>query len=359
MDILVIGGTSFLGKVIVELLLETGHQVTIFTRGNKRPEFWDRVEHITGDRTDRDSFRQKLSRRTFDIVIDNIAYNAEDVQTTLKTLGGSVGRYMLTSTGAVYLSGTLTMPISEDDVNHQIDNLPGIIAGYTEQEISKLPDMHAGYTELVPDGMRRYVIGKIRAERTLIEQDAVPYTIIRLPVVVGPEDPSLRAYFYFQRLRDGGPLILTNGGVQSIHLAYSRDAAHGYLLALTSKRTINQVYNLAQRETVRLVDWLLLAAHLLEVKPTFVSIPADVLRTSGFNYPEPLTFVATFFMNTHKAEIDLGYKTTPQAAWTKNTVHWYRDFYSGPDSMGYKNRQKEIKFAQMYQQAVSALSDNK
>jgi len=126
---------------------------------------------------------------------------------------------------------------------------------------------------------------------------------------------------------------------------------------LTSERAINQVYNLAQRETVRLIDWLRLAAHFLKVRPKFVSIPAEVLRSSGFIYPEPLTFVTTFFVNTHKAETDLGYKTTPQVTWMKNTVHWYRDFYNGPNSMGYENRQKEIEFAQMYQQAISALSD--
>jgi len=242
MRILVIGGTSFSGKVIVELLLQAGHQVTIFTRGNKRPEFWDRVEHIAGDRTDRNSFRQKVSRRTFDAVIDNIAYNAEDVQTALEVLRDSMGRYILTSSTVVYLSGTLTMPISEDDVKHQIDKLPDIVAGYagyTEQEISKLPEMHFGYTEAGPNGMAGYILGKIRAERTLIEQDTVPYTIIRPTILVGPEDPSLRAYFYFQRLMDGGPLILRNGGIQSIQLAYSRDVAHGYLLALNSERAIN------------------------------------------------------------------------------------------------------------------------
>jgi len=231
MDILVIGGTSFFGKVIVELLLEAGHRVAIFNRGNKRPEFWDRIEHIAGDRTNRGSFRQKLLRKTFDAVIDNIAYNAEGVQTALQVLRDNMGRYILTSSTVVYLSGTLSMPLSEDDIDHQIDNLPGIVAGYTEQEISRLPEMHAGYTDTAPDGMKRYVLGKIRAERALIEQDAVPYTIIRPAVVVGPEDPSLRAYFYFQRLMDGGPLILTNGGVQSVHLAYSRDVAKGYLLA--------------------------------------------------------------------------------------------------------------------------------
>jgi len=360
MRILVIGGTSFFGKVIVELLLQAGHQVTIFTRGNKRPEFWDRVEHILGDRTDRNSFRQKVSRRTFDVVIDNIAYNAEDVQTALEVLHDNMGRYILTSSTVVYLSGTLSMPISEDDVNHQIDKLPDIVAGYyTEQEISKLPEMHSGYTKAGPNGMAGYVLGKIHAERTLIEQDAVPYTIIRPATVAGPEDPSLRAYFYFQRLMDGGPLILRNGGIQSIQLAYSRDVAHGYLLALNSERAINQVYHLAQQETVRLIDWLHLAAHFLEVKPKFVNIPAEVLRNNRFFYPEPLTLVTTFFVNTHKAEVDLGYKTTPQATWTKNTVHWYRDFYRGPNSMGYENRQREIEFAQMYQQATSALSNNK
>jgi nucleoside-diphosphate-sugar epimerase len=219
--------------------------------------------------------------------------------------------------------------------------------------------MHSGYTEAGSNAMARYVLGKIRAERTLIEQDRVPYTIFRLPAVVGPEDPSLRAYFYFQRLMDGGPLILMNGSIQSIHLAYSRDLAHGYLSALTSEHAINQVYNLAQRESVRLVDWLHLAACLLEVKPTFVNIPAEVLHNSGFFYPEPLAFIATFFMNIHKAEIDLGYKTTPQAKWMENTVHWYRDFYRGPNSAGYENRQKEIEFAQMYQQAIKKLEREK
>ena len=359
MNILVIGGTTFFGKTIVELLLEAGYRVTILTRGNKRPAFWKRVEHIAVDRKDRGSFRHKLSKRTFDGVIDNIAYNAEDVQTTLEALRGNIGRYVLTSSGAVYLSGTLTMPVSEDDVNHQIDDLPAVTAGLTEQEISRLPEMHSGYTEAGPKGIVRYVLGKIGAERALIEQDGVPYTIIRPAAVLGPEDPSLRAYFYFQLLMDSGPLILRNGGIQSVHLAYSRDIAKGYLLALTAESGINQVYNLAQRETVRTVDWLHLVANFLGVKPTFVNIAAETLRSSGFIYPEPLAFVATFFMNTHKAETDLGYKTTPQAAWTEETMCWYRDFYKGPNSMGYESRHKEIEFAQMYQKAISSLSVKK
>ncbi len=46
MKILMIGGTSFFGKEIVELALDAGHEVTIFSRGNARPDFWDRELHL-------------------------------------------------------------------------------------------------------------------------------------------------------------------------------------------------------------------------------------------------------------------------------------------------------------------------
>ena len=52
MKVLVIGGTLYFGKVIVRKLLERGDEVTIFSRGNTRPDFWDDVDHIQGERDD-------------------------------------------------------------------------------------------------------------------------------------------------------------------------------------------------------------------------------------------------------------------------------------------------------------------
>jgi hypothetical protein len=56
MNILIIGGTTFFGQDIVELALAAGHSVTLFSRGNQQPEFWDRITHIAGDRNDQADF---------------------------------------------------------------------------------------------------------------------------------------------------------------------------------------------------------------------------------------------------------------------------------------------------------------
>jgi len=333
--VLVIGGTTFFGKLIVEELLKEGYQVWVFSRGNRRPAFFDQgVEHIRGDRTDRKGFQRKLGGRSFDVVIDNIAFTPEDVRSALETFRGNVGRYILTSSAAVYYTGSMTMPVPEGDVDFSFEPPKG------EKD----------------DPFWSYTLGKLRAEHELIEQDALPYTIIRPPIVLGPEDPSLRGYFYFQRLMDGEPLLVTNGGVQSFRLIYSRDLARGYLLALKSEQAVNQIYNLAQREVIRLVDLLKEAARILEVEPDIVGIPAEALARGGLEYPEPYARMTNFIPDIAKAEAELGFTTTPFRRWLSETVLWYRDAYRGEDSAGYEQRRREVEFAEHYRQALVGLT---
>jgi nucleoside-diphosphate-sugar epimerase len=63
MDILIIGGTRYMGRIAVQRMLERGDNVTVFSRGNKKPDWWDRVRHILGDRDMRDDFKAKLKGR--------------------------------------------------------------------------------------------------------------------------------------------------------------------------------------------------------------------------------------------------------------------------------------------------------
>ena len=99
MDVLMIGGTRDFGKISVRLLLERGDNVTVYSRGNARPEFWDEVDHIVGDRTDHDQFVENLKGKHFDAVIDNVAYQVEDVKAAVKALKGRTGKYLVSSTG--------------------------------------------------------------------------------------------------------------------------------------------------------------------------------------------------------------------------------------------------------------------
>ncbi|MBC9866611.1 MAG: hypothetical protein F7O42_01805 [Opitutae bacterium] len=97
MNLLIIGGTAYFGTDTVELGL------TICTRGNTRPPFWDRVSHIAVDRTDPQAFAKALRGKSFDAVIDNIAYTAEEVVNALDVFKGNIGRYILTTSAVVFL----------------------------------------------------------------------------------------------------------------------------------------------------------------------------------------------------------------------------------------------------------------
>ena len=92
--ILVIGGTGYIGKFLVQRLLDRGDRVSIFTRGTSRPDWWDRIEHIQGDREDRPDLMSKLKGRSYDAVIDTQAYKREDVESAVETFRGNIGRYL-------------------------------------------------------------------------------------------------------------------------------------------------------------------------------------------------------------------------------------------------------------------------
>jgi nucleoside-diphosphate-sugar epimerase len=338
MDILMVGGTAFFGRDLVELALEAGHRVTIFSRGNQKPTFWDHIKHIAGDRHNQADVTTKLKGLRFDVVVDNIAYNATDVRNTLEALEGNVGRYVLTSTAGVYIGmGCFDMPFSED----------------TRIEVKR--PRFSGHPTPADDEFINYVTGKLEAEKVIVEQDKVLYTIVRPSSTAGPNDPSGRCQFYFRRLLDGNPLILTNGGVHVHNMAYRRDVARGYLAAMSSKKAVNQIYNFAQDEMFRVLDWVSLAADLLEVEADIVSISAESLQQSGFVYSEPWSFTGNFILDVSRAQTDLGYQSTPVETWMTVTTEWYREKGEWKNSLEESERQEEIAFIQRYRRLIAQL----
>lgn len=98
MRVLVLGGTVFLGRHVVDAALEAGHQVTLFHRGNHPSHRPEDVREIHGDRA-RDLGR--LIGERFDAVVDTCAYRPSDVRASTAALGG-VDHYTLVSSGSVY-----------------------------------------------------------------------------------------------------------------------------------------------------------------------------------------------------------------------------------------------------------------
>src|SRR2546421_4350378 len=98
MRILVLGGTQFLGRHVVEIALERGHELTLFNRGQTRAELFPDVEKLRGDR---DGDLDAVSGRDFDAVVDTSGYVPRVVAETIDALG-EIGHYTFVSSISVY-----------------------------------------------------------------------------------------------------------------------------------------------------------------------------------------------------------------------------------------------------------------
>src|SRR3954451_16314431 len=99
MRLLMLGGTVFLGRAIVELALERGHEVTLFTRGQQNPDLFPEVEKLRGDR---DGDLALPDGRQWDAVIDTSGYIPRVVRASAERLAGAAGHYTFVSTISVY-----------------------------------------------------------------------------------------------------------------------------------------------------------------------------------------------------------------------------------------------------------------
>ncbi|MSS70512.1 MAG: NAD-dependent epimerase/dehydratase family protein [Candidatus Latescibacteria bacterium] len=323
MKVLIIGGTRYMGRVAVQRLLERGDSVTVFSRGNVQPEWWDQVAHIPGDRKDRADFSARLKGKTFDAVIDTQAFQKEDVESSAEVFRGNVGRYLMVSTGSVYLDGKLDFsahcPFRESDVDWRA----------------------LDYT--YPEGEDPYGVGKRHCEKWLCENSPMPYTIIRVPAVMGWDDPTGRMWWWVQRALDGKGVLIPMEHRAPFRTLYMEDAASNFLRALDSPRAANRTYHIATQEVLTPERWagLIYQAAGHECRITYV--PEQVIRSQEVlnAYAPPLTRPIPYIHDLSRAEDDFGFQTTPVAQWIQRTVDWYRENPPSAPSKGYEHREAE------------------
>ena len=99
MDLLILGGTRFLGRHLVEAALARGHRVTLFNRGKSNPGLFSEVEELRGERG---GDLSALRGRNWDAVIDTSGYLPREVRHSAEIVADSVGHYTFVSTISVY-----------------------------------------------------------------------------------------------------------------------------------------------------------------------------------------------------------------------------------------------------------------
>ncbi|HTT72398.1 MAG TPA: NAD-dependent epimerase/dehydratase family protein, partial [Anaeromyxobacteraceae bacterium] len=233
MRVLVIGGTRFVGYLLVARLVAAGHRVTLLNRGTRGDPFGGRVERLLADRT-QGAFAEALSGRDFDAAVDFAAYTGEDGRGVVRVLGGRVGHYVMISSGQVYLV-----------------RAPGPVPARAAREADfDGPVMAPPASE--PDlGEWRYGMEKRACEEALEEGFAslrFPATRLRIPMVNGERDPFRRLESYLWRLLDGGPVLLPAFGPARTRHVYGAEVARFLEGLLGRPGTYGRALNLCQEE---------------------------------------------------------------------------------------------------------------
>ncbi len=341
MNALILGGTGFIGTRLAGELAGRGHEVTVFARGNRADRLDRSVRRLPGDRRSEEDLTTAFSAGRFDVVFDLLCYDAHDAERIVRVAGRGLARRIVhVSTCSVYwCTGDFPCPVPEEDFDRldTFEESPGAI------------EYAYGYAKRAAE--RRLM----RAHR----EGDLEVTIVRPPCVAGEEDPTMRYASYCERVSDGRPLILPDGGFVPFRHVYVGDLAAAIARIADRDAAAGRAYNLASPEILsvrRIVDDI---AALLGARPEIVEIPGPVLRTFSSGAPDatafsPFTQRAAQVPDVSRAVAEIGWSPEPYARWIESTVRWWRDVAAaqGRRSPAARHRDRELEWIRIWRERV-------
>jgi nucleoside-diphosphate-sugar epimerase len=312
--VLVIGGTLFIGRALVKELVRAGHEVTILHR-KSRHNLGKKIGNIMADRNDAEALKRALAGKNFDVVFDNVydldrGTTAAHVEGTARALGNNLHRYIFMSSVAAY----------GDGLNHHEGD-------------ALAPDDH-------PDS---YVRNKAMTERTLFrmhQRNKFPVVTLRPPFIYGPENNFYREAFFWDRLREGRPIILPGDGRRLMQFIYVKDLITACMKVMDLAEIDGHAFNIANPRPLTQVEVVEALARASNKEPTFVRLPRErILRAGGQAFVGPNLYFGDYFdvpaitMVVNKAQRVLKFKPVDFATGLKETYRWYlrNSPFSKPD----------------------------
>lgn len=250
MKILMIGGTGTISSAITRQLAESGHDLWLLNRGNRRNEVPSGVTQVIADIDDTAEVLRQIGDEQFDAVCEFIGFVPEQVQRDIRLFTGRTRQYVYISSASAY---------NKPAANHVIT------------EGTTLANPHWEYSR-----------NKIACEELLMKayrDDAFPVTIVRpshtycersVPVSVhGPKG----SWQVLKRMLDGKPVIIQGDGTSLWTLTWNEDFARGFIGLLGNPKTIGEAFQIMSDEQLSWTQVYQCVANALgvELKPYYVS----------------------------------------------------------------------------------------
>jgi nucleoside-diphosphate-sugar epimerase len=298
--VVVLGGTRFIGRAIVEELAAAGHELLIVHRGNLEPDDMPPVKHLHAERMDLAAHHGELAAFAPDAAIDCRALTRADSEAVLEALPPDLRLVVISSIDVYRAFGALN-----DD--RETDPVP-------LDERSPVRPTRYPYRGKAP-GLDDY--DKLDVEDVYLARGA---TSVRLPMVYGPHDYQLREEFILRRLRAGRDRIPFGSGSWLACRGYVKDIAHGVHLVLKTPDAVGHVFNLCEDRTFSMRMWSRMildsAGSSAELVPVAEELLPEDLKPTG-------TMSQHIACSAQKARSMLGWTTSDPAESLQTTVSWH------------------------------------
>lgn len=272
MRVLIMGGTRFIGVYLTKILVEQGHDVVLFNRGNK-PAPLEGLKQIKGDRTNPAQLTERLSGEKFDAIFDNNGRELSDTQPLVEIFKGRVQHFIYMSSAGVYLKS---------------DEMPHI-----EGDLVDPKSRHKGKHET----------------EAYLAAAGIPFTSIRPTYIYGPRNYNELEAWFFDRIVRERTIPIPGNGMNITQFGHVKDLAMAMSHVLGNQQAIGQVYNISGDRYVTF-DGLARACAVAAGKS-----PEDLkivhYDPKKFDFGKRKAFpmrVQHFFADIHKAKTELNWQ---------------------------------------------------
>ena len=227
--VLIMGGSYFIGKKIVDIMKIDNYEITILNRGTKKNED-PTIKQLNCDRNDLSQMKNILKDKKYEVVIDVSCLNAEQATILSQSLNTeNLQTIIFISSSAVYKIDELTKPFKESDL--------------------------VGMNHFWGD----YGINKIRAEKyyeNFVSNNGIQLIILRPPYVYGENNYAQRESFMFDHIINNKPILIPKSNC-SLQFIYTTDLAY-IIKTLLNTQLMDQIniFNVGNKESVTVKRWI-------------------------------------------------------------------------------------------------------